>query len=66
MTLATCEDHGKFLVRLKFRKTEHEQWAVNRIVYRADEEMEKFYKDKAAQSRRRGRGHSRSKKRSTT
>lgn len=66
MSLATCEEHGKFLVRLKFRKTESEEWAVNRIIYRADDDMEKFYRDKAAQSRRRGRGHSRSKKRSTT
>lgn len=66
MTLASCEEHGKFLVRLKFRKAENEEWAVNRIVYRADEDMEKFYRDKATQSRRRGRGHSRGKKRSAT
>ena len=33
--------------------------ATNRIVYRADDEMEKFYRDKATQSRRRGRGHRR-------
>ena len=55
MTLGECGEHGKFLIRLKFRKTEEGSWAVNRIVYRADEEMEKFYKDKSTQTRRRGR-----------
>ena len=59
MTIGTCEEHRKFLVRLKFRKTENDSWSVNRIVYRADDEMEKFYRDKATQSRRRGRGHRR-------
>ena len=63
MALASCEEHGKFLVRLKFRKAENEQWAVNRILYRADEEKEKFYRDKAAQSRRRGRSRGRTKAR---
>ena len=59
MTIGTCEEHRKFLVRLKFHKTENDSWSVNRIVYRADDEMEKFYRDKATQSRRRGRGHRR-------
>ena len=59
MTIGTCEEHRKFLVRLKFHKTENDSWSVNRIVYRADDEMEKFYRDKATQSRRRGRGHHR-------
>ena len=58
MTIGTCEEHRKFLVRLKFRKTENDSWSVNRIVYRADDEMEKFYRDKATQSRRRGRAAS--------
>ena len=57
MNLCTCEEHGKFLVRLKFRKAEDESWSVNRIIYRGDEELEKQYRDKAAQSRRRSRGH---------
>ena len=56
MSLGSCDEHGKYLVRLKFRKNDDESWSVNRILYRADEEMEKFYRDKAAQSRRRGRG----------
>lgn len=57
MALGLCAEHGKYLVRLKFRKAENELWSVNRIVYRADDEMERFYRDKATQSRRRGRGH---------
>ena len=62
MTLGACAEHGKFLIRLKFRKTEDESWAVNRIVYRADESMEKYYRDKSTQSRRRGRGRRRDKR----
>ena len=62
MSLGGCADHGKFLVRLKFRKTENETWAVNRIIYRADDEMERYYKDKATQSRRRGRSRRRAKR----
>ncbi len=61
MSLGSCEEHGRFLVRLKFRRTDDDTWSVNRILYRADEEMEKFYRDKSTQSRRRGRGR-RSKK----
>ena len=59
MALGTCSEHKKFLVRLKFRKSEDEEWSVNRILYRADDETEKFYRDKATQRRRRGRGHRR-------
>ncbi|MBO6004790.1 MAG: exonuclease domain-containing protein, partial [Verrucomicrobia bacterium] len=62
MSLGTCADHGKYLVRLKFRKTENETWSVNRILYRADDEMVKFYREKSTQSRRRGRSHRRGKK----
>lgn len=57
MNLVECEEHGKFLVRLKFRRDDDETWCVNRIVYRSDAEMEKLYRDKATQSRRRNRGH---------
>lgn len=64
MNLGDCPEHGKFLLRLKFRKAEDETWAVNRILYRADPEMERFYKDKAAQSRHRNRGR-RGKRRSS-
>ena len=62
MTIGECSDHGKTLIRLKFRKTDDGLWAVNRIIYRADEEMEKYYRNKATQTRRRGRGQRRSKR----
>ncbi len=56
MTIGECPEHGKHLIRLKFRKAEDDSWSVNRIIYLADEEMEKYYRDKSAQTRRRGRG----------
>ena len=59
MNLATCAEHGKYLVRLKYRKCEDETWAVNRILYAADKDMEAFYREKAVQKRSRGRGHAR-------
>ena len=58
MSLASCEEHGKYLVRLKLRKCEDESYAANRIVYAADKEMEAFYREKANQKRRRGQRHS--------
>ena len=54
MTLAACPEHGKFLVRVRFRKGEDDTWTANRIIYRADEAMEEAYKEKAKQGRRRG------------
>ena len=64
MTLGSCAEHGKYLLRLKFRKTETESWSVNRILYKADEEMERYYREKSTQSRRRGRSRRKTKKRS--
>lgn len=52
MSLASCREHGKFLVRLKFRPMDDGTWSANRIVYVADRKMESFYKSKASQSRR--------------
>ena len=61
MNLFSCEDHGSFLSRVRFRKDrDTETWAVNRLLYEADEEMRNFYKSKSNQTRRRGRGHRRS------
>ncbi len=65
MNLCECEEHGKFLIRLKFRKDDDESWCVNRIVYQADADMEKLYRDKSAQSRRRSRGHRKPRKSTT-
>ncbi len=64
MNLCTCPEHGPFLARVKFRKSaENNVWHANRLVYRADGAMQDFYKAKAAQSRRRGRGHTQRKNR---
>lgn len=64
MNIYTCEEHGSFLVRVKFRKgSDNASWFANRLVYRADGETIDFYKAKAAQSRRRGRGHTQRKNR---
>lgn len=58
MSLYSCEEHGKFLVRLKFRKAEDETWVANRIIYEADSEMEAYYKAKSTQRRRHRGGRS--------
>lgn len=59
MNLFSCEDHGTFLVRAKFRKdADSGQWSANKLVYKADSDMIDFYKQKSTQSRRHGRGHS--------
>ncbi len=55
MTLGECAEHGKYLVRVKLRFTEEEDWCANRILYAADEEMAAYYKTKSTQTRRRGR-----------
>lgn len=62
MSLGKCEEDGSFLVRLKFRSSEDGRWTVNRIMYKADKEMETFYKTKAHPPRRR---RARSKKKKT-
>ncbi len=61
MSLCTCAEHGNFLARLKFRAAEDDTWTVNRILYKADAEMEKFYSEKAHPPRR-GRSRRKRKK----
>lgn len=59
MNTYSCEQHGSYLVRVKFRKSvEDNSWSYNTLMYAADAEMLDHYKVKAAQARRRGRGHS--------
>ncbi len=53
MSLAECKADGSFLVRLKFKSAEDDSWTVNRIMYKADEEMTEFYKSKSHPPRRR-------------
>lgn len=66
MNILSCPDCGNYLVRLKFRKHEDNTWAVNRLIYEADDGMLDFYRSKAALSRRRGRGHASRKNRPAT
>lgn len=64
MNVFSCEDDGTYLVRVKFRKSMDENiWSANKLVYEADSDMLDFYKAKATQVRRRGRGHTTKKNR---
>ena len=64
INIYTCQEHGAYLVRAKFRKCKEDNtWLANKLVYEADEAMQDFYKTKATQARRRGRGHTRRKNR---
>lgn len=58
MNLYSCQHHGEYLARLKFRKDDEGLWLANRLIYKADEGLQDFYKAKSTQARRRGRGHS--------
>ena len=64
MALAKCEEHGSFLIRLKLRKSELDLWSASRLIYSADEELERFYHEKSKSVRRRSRKRSRRKKKS--
>jgi len=55
MTIASCPEHGSYLIRVKLRLAEDETWSANRILYEADESMIEYYDTKAAQCRKRSR-----------
>lgn len=58
MNIFSCPEHGNYLVRARFHKNaDDNSWTANKLVYQADEGMCDFYKAKATQARRRGRGH---------
>ena len=61
MNIYCCPEDGKYLVRIKFRKTEDLSWCANRLIYEADQKLLDFYKSKASQSRRHGRSHTKKK-----
>lgn len=61
MNLFACATDGKFLARLKFKKSDVGFWQASRLLYIADEGMEGFYRAKAAQVKRRGRRNRRKK-----
>ena len=59
MNLYSCKDHGKYLVRVKFKKNSYDSnMTAIRLVYEADDEMLSFYREKATAARRRGRNYS--------
>ena len=66
MTVASCPEHGNFLVRVKLRLTEEEDWTANRILYEADDSMLDYYKTKSVQCRKRSRRRKKSKNTSNT
>lgn len=60
MSLCSCREHGAYLIRIRFRTTEEDTLTVNRIIYKADEEMQSFYNSKLRhEGRRRKRGRRR-------
>ncbi len=66
MNLFRCPEDGSFLARVRFRKDPVDgKWLCSKLVYEADEDLAEFYKSKASQSRRRGRGHGNRKNRSS-
>ena len=66
MALAKCVDHGSFLVRLKLKKNELGLWSGNRLIYRADDELERYYHEKAGSQRKRGQRRGRSRRKPRT
>ena len=60
ISLFTCEEHGEFFARLKFKKHLDENiWDVRKNLYYSDESRQQLYRDKLKQLRRRGRNRSR-------
>lgn len=55
MNMYSCEDHGKYLLRIKFKKSADNLLIANRLLYEADDDMITFYRQKANAARRRGR-----------
>ena len=63
INIFTCEEDGKYFVRLRFKKHNEELlWDVRKIIYPATSEHDDLYREKLKQVRRRGRGHTRHKK----
>ena len=56
MTMGTCPEHDKLLVRLKFHKSDTGLWTITRMTYQATESMQSYYKAKAAHNRKHRRG----------
>ena len=55
MTMANCPEHGDYLIRIRLRHDPDDTWHANRLVYRADESMEKYFSAKLKNPNRRRR-----------
>ena len=55
MSLATCDEHGSFLCRIRLRRDEDGSWLANRLLYQADEDMVASFQERQAHPRRRRR-----------
>lgn len=53
MSLTECPEHGKLLIRLKFKRSETGLYNATRLIYQADEAMQSFYSSKLTQPKRR-------------
>lgn len=59
MTLGECRRTASCSVRRSSAKADDCTWSATRLTYQATDSMESYYKAKAAQPRKRGRGKSR-------
>ncbi len=60
MSLATCDEHGAYLCRIRLRHDELGSWYANRLLYQADEEMVVSFQERQAHPRHRRRRSKRS------
>ena len=63
MNIYSCPEHGKYLLRVKFKKGTDNRLTANRVLYEADDEQITYYRQKAAEARRRGRTRKESRRR---
>ena len=55
MAMATCDEHGSYLCRIRLRHGEDGSWTANRLLYQADEDMVKSFQERQSHPRRRRR-----------
>jgi len=55
MALAPCETDGTFLIRIRIRHEEDGSWRARRLIYQADEAMQRSFLERQAHPRRRKR-----------
>ncbi len=55
MALAPCEEDGTFLLRIRIRHEEDGSWRAKRLIYQADEAMQRNFLERQAHPRRRRR-----------